>query len=60
MMSTVVHNYLCKSISYRIIGNTLSQQSFHLFYVSLPDMSILSPDDHPSPLLSLPGIPDGG
>jgi hypothetical protein len=46
------------SIGYKFIGNTLSQQSFHLFYVSIPDIIILSPDDHPSPNLSINSVPD--
>jgi hypothetical protein len=46
------------SISYKYVGNTFSQHSFHLFNGRIPDMSILSHDDHPSPSLSIIGVPD--
>jgi len=59
-MSTPVQFYPIISIGYNHIGNTPYQQSFHLFNASIPDMSILLPDDHPSPNLSINGVPDGG
>ena len=58
-MSTIVHFYSLFSNSYRAIGNTFSQQSFHLFCDSIPEVSVLSPDVHPRPQLSNQGVPDG-
>jgi hypothetical protein len=59
-MSTPVHFCILISIGYKYIGNTLPQHTFHLFYGRIPDMSILSHDDHPSPSLSIIGVPDDG
>ena len=57
-MSTAVHFCPLFSMSYRSIGNTLSQQLFHLLCASIPEMNILSPDDHPSPSLPINRFPD--
>ena len=59
-MATFVQFSLFLSTTYRIVGNTPHQHSFHLFYGRIPDMSILSHDDHPSPSLSIIGVPDDG
>ena len=58
-MSTPVHFCSLLSMSFEFIGNTLPQQSFHLFGGSIPEMSVLSPDVHPRPQLSIQGVPDG-
>ncbi len=46
------------SISYKYIGNTLSQQSFHVFRCSIPENGILSVSVHPRIQLTNMEVPD--
>ena len=47
------------SISYKHVGNTISQQSFHLFSDSIPELDVLSPRVHPRAILTHSEVPDG-
>jgi len=57
-MSIPVHFCSIVSKAYMAIGNTLSQHSFHLLHVSIPEMSILSTPVHPRVTLTSMGFPD--
>ena len=46
------------STSYMYIGNTLPQQSFHVFRCSIPEYGILSVPVHPRAQLTSMEIPD--
>ena len=48
------------SIAYVVVGNTYSEQSFHVFRASLPEYGALSTRVIPSPLLSGQDAPEPG
>lgn len=58
-MINPVYFCLVISISYDHIGNTLSEQSFHLFWCSIPEYGILSVPVHPRVQLTRMEVPDG-
>jgi hypothetical protein len=57
-MISPVYFCLVISISYDHIGNTLSQQSFHVFRCSIPENGILSVPVHPRAQLTSMEVPD--
>jgi hypothetical protein len=57
-MSTPVHFCPLISMGYGHFGNTLSQQSFHVFRCSIPEYDILSVPVHPRIQLTNMEVPD--
>jgi len=58
-MPTFVQFSLFFSMTYRIVGDTLSQHSFHLFSDSIPELDVLAPRVHPRTILTHSEVPDG-
>ena len=57
-MSTPVHFCSLFSISYSAIGNILPQQSFHVFWCSIPEYGTLSAPVHPRVQQTSMEVPD--